>query len=99
MRIMGPVTNALHPSFTARSNAATISSMLYRVGTNTNCGGAPRATRRSIAPTAAAKLEPGRTRSCVAAVAPSTEIWMQSTSSAPGDRQRPRRCDCRRSRS
>jgi hypothetical protein len=28
IRIIGPVTNALHPSVTARSNAPTISSML-----------------------------------------------------------------------
>ena len=44
------------------------------MGTNTNCGASPRAARRSIAPMAASKLDPGRTRSCVAAVAPSTEI-------------------------
>jgi len=55
---------------------------LSRVGTKTSCGRSPRATSRSIAPIAAAWLDPGRTRSCVAAVAPSTEIWTQSTASA-----------------
>ena len=82
MRIKGPVTNAPQPSAAASSKAATISWMLCRVGTKTNWGTPPRATSRSMAPIAAEKLDPGRTRSCVAAVAPSTEIWMHWTASA-----------------
>lgn len=53
-----------------------------RVGTNTNCGGHPRATKRSMAAMAAAKLDPGRTRSRVTAVAPSTQICTHCTASS-----------------
>src|SRR5450631_482485 len=79
MRINGPVTNAARPSLAARSKASTISCRLKRVGTKTNSAARPRAASRSMAAIAEAKLDPGRTRSCVFAVAPSTEIWMHWT--------------------